>query len=646
VARWLRNATPVPAVQSVMLGLLGLIVAIGILGSFVARRRRLQGRGERLRHALGPPLPSLDGAMDGDLVTIAGSLHLASGALVVTRVPAGADATDSLEPSARTTGAETRVELVVGTDSRGVLLEGPLQILVGSRESAPGTSLGAAARAIRHATDEGSPVASHGTLRALASGDAIRTRGILRRLPGHDARGYRGEAVAFALAAKADATWPARPLPLVFEGSPRPLGGGAGRIVAAFVTAGAIAFGIVSYRPTSGAVPWNPSPSWTTTHPSPSPCESVESSLRRGQPWQGAPSVDACDRDDLTARVRWLIGDFSEASKAYVRLTKTSRTRLPTLEEAEAHAIAGRYEEAARAVRALSDTSFGLGTPDHRRMSCIADALDAAGGDAMAPARLAATAAAVPTDPSAAYECALLAADRATDGAARVALPPTSNRSLARLRELLLAETLGDGAPTSSVLDGDVEQALRDPRAWLHLRPVALEAALVERPTIHASRQAYEADLALFYAYIGEPVRAKAGLGQILGRASPGPADPRALLLGSIAAAQAHDAEDLAALVHERHAGSDEVDRLRAGAEERTRRVKGWVDEPMREGCVTCGVFTLAETLADRRAEATRAGQTDLATTFGQLLVDHVVPALMDRKLAVILALLEQRDEE
>ena len=57
---------------------------------------------------------------------------------------------------------------------------------------------------------------------------------------------------------------------------------------------------------------------------------------------------------------------------------------------------------------------------------------------------------------------------------------------------------------------------------------------------------------------------------------------------------------------------------------------------------MTCGLFTLAEALADRRAEATRAGATDLATTFGQLLVNHVVPALMDRKLAVILVLLEQ----
>ena len=503
-----------PVVQSGMIGLLGLVVAIGILGSFVARRRRLRRRGERVRQALRPPIASLDGVMDGDLVTIAGSLRLA-GALV-TRVPAGADATDSLEASARTTCADTRVELLVGTERRRVLLEGPVQVLVGSRESAPGTPLGPAARALPYDAPERSESMSHGSLRALVSGDAVRTRGILRRLPGQDTRGYRGEAVAYALGAPVDAGWPARPLPLVFEGSPRPLGGGAGRIVAAFVTAGAIGFGIVSYRPTNSSVPSSSTAYPTSPPATPSSCESVETWLRTDRPWRATPYLDACDSDNLTARVRWLVGDFSAASKAYLRLAKTGRTRRPTLEEAEAHAIAGHYEEAARAVRALADTSYGLATRDRGRMSCVADALDAAGGLAMGQTHLAAMAAALPGNPSVAYECALLAADRATDGAARVALPPTSDQSLARWRDLLVAETLGDLAQTSSVLDSDVEEALRDPRAWLHLRPLALEAELVERPGIHVSRQAYKADLAVFYAYIGEPVRAKAGLAQIL----------------------------------------------------------------------------------------------------------------------------------
>jgi hypothetical protein len=223
----------------------GLLVALGV--AFARPRLAARRAASAARARLGTPLASLAKLNDGMRLTLTGRLE-AEGE-PARRFEDGGDAAAVSAAylshpggGAWITGLNLRAEglaLVVG-DAR-VALDGPVEVVAGSREVRRGQALGEMPGPVQDRVDAGFKLGQPHfrdhltTLRSVASGDLVRVSGVLRKeASAGEGAGYRGAAARWALvpdgfeaqaALGASATGGLR---VAFEGAPRvsgPLGG-------------------------------------------------------------------------------------------------------------------------------------------------------------------------------------------------------------------------------------------------------------------------------------------------------------------------------------------------------------------------------------------------------------------------------------
>jgi hypothetical protein len=242
-----------------------------------ARTRRAARRDAHLaRERLGAPLASLAKLDDGMRVTLGGRLE--AGGDLCARFEDGAPsaaASAAYLPSPRArvwaAGLDVRAaRLAILVGEARVELEGPVQIVAGSREVHKGRALARMPRAVQARVEAGF---AHGAppfrdrviaFRSLAAGDRVRVSGVLRREAGAAEGGsYRAAAARWSLvpdgdaAQAADGAGDAPGLQIAFEGAPRVLGpapatygihlaGGAALFVALFGLGGEIAYGALA----------------------------------------------------------------------------------------------------------------------------------------------------------------------------------------------------------------------------------------------------------------------------------------------------------------------------------------------------------------------------------------------------------------
>ncbi|MCA9625678.1 MAG: hypothetical protein KC731_41940, partial [Myxococcales bacterium] len=238
--------------------------------------------------------------------------------------------------------------------------------------------------------------------------------------------------------------------------------------------------------------------------------------------------------------------DFKHAATSYLEARDADPDLAPTVSEVEALAIAGYHHSAAEVVRFMARTWYTAPKSAERdRLVCIADALDARSGPAAADA-LEAFAERQQSDATPA-ECAYLYADLESDEEERLhRLQGGYAFADTDLRQLLIAEVTNDDYAFPHITEGYPLSAMTDPQPWIHLRPIALEMAILGRiddiRLTHERREAlagYAAEVALFHAFMGEREKALDALAPM--ERFVGDAERRPFVLGAIAALHVGD---------------------------------------------------------------------------------------------------------
>ena len=457
------------------------LALVGALAGLALAARRPRARARRILAALGEPVGELDQHAPGE-TTLDGVLGFEEDAPgeLTTVVPPWTQASEMPVLGARTEGPSGAHVSVL---RRLVRLEGSIQILVGSREGPGGA-------------------------RVLRAGDRVRVRGRLHVVASDTSEGgYRQGSAAFCLAPPADEEWKARPIPMAFLGAP-PVGRRVPALVGALVaTAGfAVLLAATPGRHGSGG---------TAARARPACAAEIGDLLDHSRLGAARDRLADCADPLTSARAHWMLGEVEEASRAYVEARAAYPELDPTVTEVEAHALGGRPERAAEVVNLMASTWYrGPDTVERRRLICIADAF-AARAEPAAQARLQATYDAPrvwPARPE--LECALLLADLKSDEQGRTwALQtPDDKRQLAAL---LYAEARSPGecCKRELILDDRYPlPGLSDPRGFLFRRPLGLEKSLAERAPGTPLGAESAAEVALFYAVMGDRPRVAAML--------------------------------------------------------------------------------------------------------------------------------------
>jgi hypothetical protein len=156
-----------------------------------ARRRRLRGDADARRARLGVPVQEPERWRDGDALALQGRLELSGAACreFEDGRPAAAASAGPGRAADRALAVHARGdELAVAAAGRRVVLDGPLEVVVGSREGRPlapprWLDPGVLERLAAAAPDDELParlVRRRLAFRSLAPGDAVRVRGVLR----------------------------------------------------------------------------------------------------------------------------------------------------------------------------------------------------------------------------------------------------------------------------------------------------------------------------------------------------------------------------------------------------------------------------------------------------------------------------------
>lgn len=487
-----------------------VVLAIARLAhAFETRRERR--RHARILEGLGTPLagPDLAAAAPGALVTLDGRVA-AESPRVVSFHPYGSSLLDEANAYAVTHLPGDR-PLVVELDGGRAVVEGDVQVLVGSEETEHGASIDVAR------TFEAEPLVAAagrrrvGQFRAVGPGDRVRIRGLASPAPDDDAH-YRergttvrvvpetvrapGAPAAVSFAALASTRRPTKSTLLP-------------PALVAAIALGAAGATVVATRAPASAPPAR---EVTTTAPAvktePACRKDVIAAVEKSDP-RATELAKACEDPLARAFAAFAEGDFQDASDAFDAARTQDPSLVPSLAEAEAHLFVHQDARVAKTVRSMLDAFYpGPSTSEKRYLECIAAALDArAAGDKRHP------------------RC--------------------STRPFAKLARALEPggfgteedDTWPDYGP-KGFLDGLRYDAVRvpavaavAPRSRVQGRPVGLEKKLLDqfvvpvepsqhpygrltdsyppRDDVYALLTGFAADLTLFYAFTGFTERAK-----------------------------------------------------------------------------------------------------------------------------------------
>lgn len=379
----------------------------------------------RARRDLGPPDGALDKPSDGMRVTLAGEIALEDGAAKVARFEDGGDAaaasasyTLAGRGDASITGLNLRADrLALRVGAASVALEGPVEVVVGSREVQHGKALRDMPRAVQDRVASGFQLGSPHfrdqvtALRSIANGDVVRVSGVLRRDAGGEAAGYRGAADQWKLVPDGDEEQAAaggaapRGLRMAFEGTPRfegPRAGWYARHAGAALVLGVVSLSLageiaaatirdqVPHRaPDLGtsiaaATPWKRAAvlrhlayemdrdhdedadsvlTRAALHTLMDDCTAAAQALaRHGLLDRGAETAQRCGNHGLAARIFYEAGQFVSASHAWEHVAPNrAKPGVAPLADAEyrfgvrVHLLAGRADIAAREARAFAE---------------------------------------------------------------------------------------------------------------------------------------------------------------------------------------------------------------------------------------------------------------------------------------------------
>jgi hypothetical protein len=260
---------------------------------------------------------------EGELVTVRGRLE---GGELSTRFRPGLEAIDEPHPEAESTGDE---QLYVACGTEKVPILGAAQVVVGAREE------------------------QSRELRRARAGQEVLARGIVARL---EDGAYREGKARFALAARPDGAWAARPVALaVFERDRSAL---ALTIVA---LACACAGGAIAMEPT----PLPTLPRMVTT------CgDRIIAKLDRNDVFGAEADLPGCNDARARAETLWSLGRIDEAAGAFREARAASPSTPVTLSEAEALLVA-QPSDVQLLARMRQDWYRGPADPSQRALECV-----------------------------------------------------------------------------------------------------------------------------------------------------------------------------------------------------------------------------------------------------------------------------------
>jgi hypothetical protein len=371
--------------------LTGVSLAIGGLAAWKLVDRGMRARAARVREALGSAAPSPNPNDHGKPVTLSGTLQLEEDdasreAIAATVVPRGLEQSEEPTPKAKGSAAAGK-KLSLDVAGVRVVLDGPIEILVGSRETercigrAQGQTL-----LWDFAGGLGALPPAFGA-RVLAAGDRVIARGVLRHDP-QWGQSYREGSASFALdVEKGDSDL--RTIVIAYEGRPRPLARPKTRTVSralmaplgVFVVLCAIGEAAVRlHSPLAWAVatatPFRRNDALgllrddvhLSTRATPERIDrAVDLDRLRGKCGDAADDAFAhhelaraatlaadCNEPWREAGIHVAAADFPRAADAFARARKRDAHLPFTLSEATAYIVAGKHDQAALALRGLA----------------------------------------------------------------------------------------------------------------------------------------------------------------------------------------------------------------------------------------------------------------------------------------------------
>jgi hypothetical protein len=551
-----------------------IALALSMVAGFVVTHllvdRAMRARASRVRETLGAPRPALRADDAGKHVTYTGTIVAVGkdakeappgSGLVATVSPQGVELSE--EPTQKAlTGALAGARLAVEIGDGKLTLDGPPQVLVGSKETERCVS-GEAGRILLwdFAGQLGALPKRPFGIRTLSVGDKVRVSGLLRHEPDdshtQDYRSARGAYFLEVASEEADAKF----VPIAYEGRPRPLARKRGRTALraltvplglAAVLGGVGEIAIRVNRPTSAAIaaatPFRRTDALGQLRAQMNLQDRADAKLvaraahldtvrgrcgdasddwfEHGKIRTSIEVAERCKDDSRAGRGYAALSDFEHAAQAFER-ARTADPRLPpSLTEATAYLAASKSERAATTLRALASTWEGpVGTRE--RFECLADAVEARAGKSQALDAL--RAASERGDRSNENtSCVLLLADL-THGAERTTILSRYRYAYRRdgmLSNNLVADALEIEDGISGVLERDdngngdglyvsPSALVTNPRAGVFNVPPALSEAARRalekstKPREALFRARYELLLSLLDSYIGETDDAK-----------------------------------------------------------------------------------------------------------------------------------------
>ncbi|MDB4998094.1 MAG: hypothetical protein JWM74_5526 [Myxococcaceae bacterium] len=553
-----------------------IALALSMVAGFVVTHllvdRAMRARAARVRETIGAPRPALRPDDAGKHVTYTGTIVAVGkdakdappgAGLVATVSPQGVELSE--EPTQKAlTGALAGARLAIEIGDEKLTLDGPPQVLVGSKETERCVS-GEAGRILLwdFASQLGTLPKRPFGIRTLSVGDKVRVSGLLRHEPDdahtQDYRSARGAYFLEVASEEADGKF----VPIAYEGRPRPLARKRGRTALraltvplgfAAVLGGLGEIAIRVNRPTSAAIaaatPFRRADALGQLRAQMNLQEHADAKLvaraahldtvrgrcgdasddwfEHGKIRTSIEVAERCKDESRAGRGYAALAELEQAAQAFERARTTDPRLPPSLTEATAYLAASKSDRAANTLRALAASWEGpVGTRE--RFECIANAVEARAGKSQSLDAL--RAASERSERSGDNtSCVLLFADL-SHGAERTALLSRYRYSYRR-EGMLTATPVADALELEDGITGLIERdygsnggndglylspvaLVTNPRAGVFNVPPALSEAARRtlekgtKPTEALLRARYDLLLSLLDSYIGETDDAK-----------------------------------------------------------------------------------------------------------------------------------------
>ncbi len=400
-----------------------LFAAGGLTLAWLLPRSALRRRSTRVREALGAPEKSLDASARNKGVVLVGTVRKPDDApadgtplVAATLAPQGMELAE--EPSKKAlTAVLSGAPLVIEVDGQRVFVEGAPQILVGSQETGQAIApksvrltlweLASELRAMKN-----SPFA----VRTVSEGDRVRVAGVLRHEPDATTpQTYRSGSGAYFLASS-EGDGASGFVPVVYEGSPKPLArsriavaaqtlagpacaiallGAVGEISIRAATSSETASAVASltpFRRADGLAALRAHVDLREHATEATLARAAEIDRVRGycgtasddymlanRPAKAAEIALGCGDPFRAARAYFVDGELDKASASFMKARRLDPKLPPSISEVTAYLVSDKADEAATAAHALLGSWDGpRGTRE--QLQCVVDALDERAG--------------------------------------------------------------------------------------------------------------------------------------------------------------------------------------------------------------------------------------------------------------------------